>query len=44
MYILRLGFLDGVAGFHFCLFMAAYEHQITLKLKELKALQAASKP
>lgn len=37
MYILRLGFLDGVAGFHFCLFMAAYEHQISLKLRELAA-------
>lgn len=36
MYILRLGFLDGVTGFHFCLFMSAYEHQISLKLKELR--------
>jgi glycosyltransferase involved in cell wall biosynthesis len=42
MYILRLGFLDGVAGFHFCLFMAAYEHQITLKLKELMAIPVPS--
>ena len=35
MYVLRLGFLDGAVGFHFCLFMAAYEHQISLKLKEM---------
>jgi glycosyltransferase involved in cell wall biosynthesis len=36
MYILKLGFLDGVVGFHFCLFLASYEHQITLKIKELR--------
>ncbi len=36
MYLLRLGILDGVAGFHFCLFLASYEHQITLKLIELR--------
>jgi glycosyltransferase involved in cell wall biosynthesis len=36
MYVFRLGFLDGLTGFHFCLFLAAYEHQITLKLKELR--------
>jgi hypothetical protein len=37
MYILRFGFLDGRVGFHFCLFMASYEHQIALKFMELKA-------
>ena len=36
MYVLKLGILDGVTGFHFCLFMAAYEHQITMKLKEMR--------
>jgi glycosyltransferase involved in cell wall biosynthesis len=36
MYVLRLGFLDGATGFHFCLFMAGYEHHISLKLKELR--------
>jgi glycosyltransferase involved in cell wall biosynthesis len=36
MYIFKLGILDGVVGFHFCLFLASYEHQITLKLKELR--------
>lgn len=35
MYILRLGILDGYVGFHFCLFLAAYEHQIHLKLLEM---------
>ncbi|HZZ42810.1 MAG TPA: glycosyltransferase family 2 protein [Tepidisphaeraceae bacterium] len=42
MYILRFGFLDGYVGFHFCLFLAAYEHQITLKLRE--QFQAARAP
>lgn len=37
MYVLKLGFLDGVVGFHFCLFLASYEHQIGLKLRELRA-------
>ena len=36
MYVLKLGVLDGVVGFHFCLFLASYEHQITLKLAELR--------
>lgn len=36
MYIFRLGILDGKIGFHFCLFLAGYEHQISLKLKELQ--------
>lgn len=34
MYLLRGGFLDGLAGFHFCLVLAAYEHQITIKMLE----------
>lgn len=34
MYFLRAGFLDGVIGFHFCLLLAAYEHQISLKMRE----------
>jgi len=34
MYLLRAGFLDGLAGFHFCLVLAAYEHQITIKMLE----------
>ncbi|HVT91021.1 MAG TPA: glycosyltransferase family 2 protein [Tepidisphaeraceae bacterium] len=35
MYILRMGFLDGIVGFHFCVFLASYEHHVSLKLKEL---------
>ena len=36
MYVLKLGFLDGVVGFHFCMFLASYEHQITMKLAEMR--------
>ena len=43
MYILRLGILDGVTGFHFCLFLASYEHQITLKLTELRQQKVTSR-
>jgi glycosyltransferase involved in cell wall biosynthesis len=35
MYVLRLGILDGMVGLNFCLFMASYEHQVALKLREL---------
>jgi glycosyltransferase involved in cell wall biosynthesis len=34
MYVLKLGFLDGVAGFRFCLFISAYEMLIGLKIVE----------
>jgi acetyltransferase-like isoleucine patch superfamily enzyme/glycosyltransferase involved in cell wall biosynthesis len=36
MYVLQLGFLDGRAGFHLCKLLADYEHQITLKLAEMR--------
>ena len=36
MYVLKLGVLDGVVGWHFCMFLAGYEHQITLKLAEMR--------
>lgn len=36
MYVLRLGFLDGVTGWRFCLFISAYELQIEQKLVELR--------
>lgn len=36
MYILQLGFLDGMAGFHLAFLIGAYEHDISLKLKELE--------
>lgn len=41
MYVFKLGILDGTVGFHFCLFLASYEHQITLKLKELRTAAQA---
>ena len=36
MYFLKLGFLDGVTGWRFCLFISAYELQIEQKLVELR--------
>ena len=36
MYVLRLGFLDGLTGLRFCLFISYYEFLITLKMVELK--------
>jgi glycosyltransferase involved in cell wall biosynthesis len=35
-YILQRGFLDGMAGLRFCLFLTAYELLIDLKLKEIE--------
>lgn len=36
MYVLRLGFLDGRAGFTYCRLIAIYEYMIDLKVKELR--------
>lgn len=36
MYVLRLGFLDGLTGLRFCLFMSAYELLISLKIIEMQ--------
>jgi len=36
MYFLRLGFLDGWAGFTYCRLIAIYEYMIDLKIKELR--------
>lgn len=33
-YVLRLGFLDGVAGFRYCALQSIYEYMIVLKVKE----------
>lgn len=44
MYFIRLGFLDGVAGFRFCLVLATYDMLISLKLAELRAAAAESGP
>lgn len=35
-YVLKLGFLDGLTGLRFCLFLASYDLFIQLKLAELK--------
>ena len=34
MYIFKLGFLDGRAGFSFCRFICAYDYMLSLKLRE----------
>ncbi|MHC4142395.1 MAG: hypothetical protein ACYSUF_11140 [Planctomycetota bacterium] len=44
MYVLRLGFLDGLTGLRFCLFISAYELQISLKIVELLRQPRASRP
>ncbi len=44
MYVLRLGFLDGVAGFRFCLLLATYDTFISLKIAELRSLGADRDP
>ncbi len=44
MYVLRLGFLDGLAGLRFCLFISAYELLIGLKIKELELAHAEPTP
>jgi glycosyltransferase involved in cell wall biosynthesis len=36
MYFLRLGFLDGIHGFHFCAMHATFEYYCGIKLWELK--------
>ncbi len=37
MYIIKLGVLDGATGFRFCLFLAAYDLFIALKMVEIRA-------
>jgi glycosyltransferase involved in cell wall biosynthesis len=34
LYILRAGFLDGAAGWHFCLLASIHQYHINLKMKE----------
>jgi glycosyltransferase involved in cell wall biosynthesis len=36
MYVLKLGFLDGAAGFHYCMMLSIYEYMIVLKVRELR--------
>ncbi len=42
MYVLRLGFLDGVAGLRFCLLLSTYDLFISLKLAEQRSLSGVS--
>lgn len=48
MYVLKLGVLDGVTGFRFCLFISAYELLIHLKIieiqQDLREKEAGLKP
>lgn len=41
MYVFRLGLLDGLTGFRFCLLLATYDTFISLKLTELRSLGVA---
>jgi len=36
MYCLKLGFLDGAAGYRYCRLLAFYEYLVTLKIQELR--------
>ena len=36
MYLLRLGFLDGRPGYHYCRLLAIYEYMIVLKMREIR--------
>ncbi|GAB4187478.1 MAG: hypothetical protein Kow00105_02120 [Phycisphaeraceae bacterium] len=35
MYVIKLGVLDGAAGFEFCRFIATYDSMVALKLREM---------
>jgi len=39
MYLLRLGLLDGLPGYHYCRLLAIYEYMIVLKMKEIQRRQ-----
>jgi glycosyltransferase involved in cell wall biosynthesis len=36
MYIVKVGFLDGVPGYHYCRLLSIYEYLIALKIRELR--------
>ena len=40
LYFLKLGFLDGRAGFHYSVLRSIYEYMIDLKIKELRYLRS----
>jgi glycosyltransferase involved in cell wall biosynthesis len=35
MYLVRLGFLDGLPGLHYCILLSIYEYMIVLKVREI---------
>jgi hypothetical protein len=39
MYVLKLGFLDGRAGYTYCKLQAMYEYMIVVKMRELERKQ-----
>jgi glycosyltransferase involved in cell wall biosynthesis len=39
LYVVRLGFLDGIPGLHYCLLRMMYEYMIDIKVKELRRRQ-----
>jgi len=41
MYFLRLGFLDGLPGYHYCRLLSIYEYMVALKLREQGAKRKA---
>lgn len=43
MYLFRLGFLDGIPGYHYCRLMALYEYLIVVKTAELRRQAAESR-
>jgi glycosyltransferase involved in cell wall biosynthesis len=40
MYFLHLGFLDGLAGYHYCRLLSIYEYLIVMKIKEIRRREA----
>lgn len=42
-YVFQLGFLDGLTGLRFCLFLATYDFFISIKLRELRRSAAAAR-
>lgn len=39
VYLFRLGFFDGMPGYHYCRLLAIYDYLTALKVRELKAVQ-----
>ncbi|MFM8573397.1 MAG: glycosyltransferase family 2 protein [Pirellula sp.] len=41
MYLFKLGFLDGIPGYHYCKLLSIYEYLITLKIEEIRSSSGA---